>query len=92
MATRVVPASRVLVCDICLKEQPEREATAPFGEFTARASVTIATTRMNCEIPMRFDTCNSCHESVARYVTSLLAVARGSDEETCNFLVDKQAG
>ena len=110
MATRTIPATKILVCDICLREQLEQEATAPFGGFTYRSSVTLTKTRMLCEVPLKFDTCNDCQESVGRYVSSLLAVARagrnceaippaqeilserenlpGTDEETCNFLVD----
>ena len=80
MATRIIPASKVLVCDICGKQQPEHEATAPFGLFTHRGSVTITKHRFNCEIPLKFDTCNDCMDSVGRYVSSLLAVARGMDE------------
>ena len=87
MATRIIPASKVLVCDICLKQQPEHEATAPFGLFTNRSSVTLTKHRLNCEIPMKFDTCNDCQESVGRYVSSLLAVARGESAEAWAGLV-----
>lgn len=79
MATRTIPARRVLVCDICLREQPEHEATAPFGLFTNRASVTLTKHRMNCEIPLKFDACNDCEASVNRFVASLLAVASGTE-------------
>lgn len=81
MATRIIPASKVLVCDICQRQQPEHEATAPFGLFTHRGSVTITKHRLNCEIPLKFDTCNDCMDSVGRYVSSLLAVARGESAD-----------
>lgn len=85
MAVRLIPASKIMVCDICLTEQQEPEATQPFGKFTYQAAVTMSKTlRGGTVIPLKFDTCNDCMESVSRYVTSLLVVARGGIAEAAS--------